>query len=230
MFASMTASATSWVGDLFDWIGDVGEELNDFAGNWWFLAIVGAIAVLDSIVPVLPSETTVILGGVAIATGTAPYSLWMLILVAAAGAFVGDNLAYFIGRRFAGRLERRAARKPSFDRKLDAARGQIRKRGGLLLVTARFLPGGRTLLTLTCGATRQSHRWFMAWDGLAVVVWACYSAGLAYAIGKPLEDHKSLAFWAAFCTAVSITIVIEIVRKVRERGAEPTAVPEEAHP
>lgn len=211
----MTASLTSWIGDLFDWLGALGEDLNDIAGNWWFLLVVAGVAVADSVIPLLPSETTVIIGGVAIATGTAPYPLWALIAVAAGGAFLGDNIAYFIGRRFSGRLDRRAERKPTFAAKLDTAREQIRKRGGLLLITARFLPGGRTILTLTCGATRQDHRWFMAWDFLAVVIWAAYSAGLAYAIGKPLEDHKSLAFWAAFACALSITIIIEIIRKVR---------------
>ena len=122
------------------------------------------MAIGDSVIPVLPSETTVILAGVAIATGTAPYPLWLLIVVAATGAFIGDNVAYQIGREFAGRLERRAERRPKFARKLDVARRQIEKRGGLLLITVRFLPGGRTLVTLSCGATRQPRRWFMAWD------------------------------------------------------------------
>lgn len=219
-----TASLTGWIGDVFDWFSRFGEDLNEIAGNWWFLAVVLGVAIFDSIIPILPSETTVIIAGVAIATGEAPYPLWLLIVVAAGGAFVGDNLAYEVGRRFSGRLERRAARRPTFAHKLDAAREQIRKRGGMLLITARFLPGGRTLLTMTCGATRQPRRWFMAWDLLAVIIWATYSAGLAFAIGKPLEDHESLAFWAAFGTALAINVVIEVVRKLRDRRNERVAV------
>jgi membrane-associated protein len=213
----MTASLTSSIGDLFGWLGRLGEDLNDIAGNWWFLAIVAGVAVLDSIIPVLPSETTVIIAGVAIATGQASYPLWLLIVVAASGAFLGDNIAFLIGRRFAGWLERRGQRKPTFAQKLDGAREQIHRRGGLLLITARFLPGGRTVLTLTCGATRQPHRWFMAWDLVAVVIWASYSAGLAFLVGKPLEDNKALAFWAAFATALAINVLIEVIRKVRAR-------------
>jgi membrane-associated protein len=213
----MIASLSTWIGDVFDWLGQLGEDLGDLAGNWWFLAVVAAVAIGDSVIPVLPSETTVILAGVAIATGTAPYPLWLLIVVAAAAAFIGDNVAYQIGREFAGRLERRAERRPKFARKLDVARRQIEKRGGLLLITVRFLPGGRTLVTLSCGATRQPRRWFMAWDALAVIIWATYSAGLAYVVGKPLEDHKALAFWAAFATALLVNVVIEAVRKVRDR-------------
>ena len=222
--SALIASPTSWISGVLDWLGRLGEDLGELAGNWWFLAVVLAVAIGDSVIPILPSETTVIIAGVAIATGEAPYPLWLLIVVAAAGAFIGDNIAYEIGRRFSGRLERRAARKPAFALKLDGARGQIRKRGGLLLITARFLPGGRTVLTLTCGATRQPRRWFMGWDLIAVLIWAAYSAGLAFVIGKPLEDNKSLAFWAAFGTALAINIVIEVVRKLRDRRNEPVAV------
>jgi membrane protein DedA with SNARE-associated domain len=213
----MVGSLGAWIGDVFGWLGALGEDLGNLAGNWWFLAVVAAVAIADSVVPVLPSETTVILAGVAIATGVAPYPLWLLMVVAAAGAFIGDNIAYQIGREFAGRLERRAERRPKFARKLDVARRQIERRGGILLITVRFLPGGRTVVTLSCGATRQPRRWFMAWDLLAVVIWATYSAGLAYLIGKPLEDHKSLAFWAAFATALAVNVVIEAVRKARDR-------------
>jgi hypothetical protein len=64
----------------------------------------------------------------------------------------------------------------------------------------------------------------MGWDLLAVLIWAAYSAGLAFVIGKPLEDNKSLAFWAAFGTALAINVVIEVVRKLRDRRNAPVAV------
>ena len=94
------------------------EHIDDAAGHWWFLAVVGGIALADSILPVAPSETVVIIAGVAVATGTAPYPLWLLILVAAGGAFLGDNVSYGIGHLFGGRLQRRADRKPTFAHKL----------------------------------------------------------------------------------------------------------------
>ena len=43
--------------DLTDW-------LDEIAGHWWFLLVILAIAFLDSVIPVVPSETAVILGGV----------------------------------------------------------------------------------------------------------------------------------------------------------------------
>src|SRR6188768_3767146 len=131
------------VAGVLDWIGDMTDQLHDWSQNWWFLAVIVLIAFFDSVIPIVPSETAVILGGVA-AAGDAPYSLWMVVLAGAGGAFLGDNFAYAIGHHFAPYFERRAARKENFAKRLQWANAQIRERGGQLLVTARFIPGGRT--------------------------------------------------------------------------------------
>ena len=59
-----------------------------------------------AIFQVLPSETAVIALGVA-AAGSADPRIALLIACAAAGAFLGDNLSYLIGRRFGPWAERR---------------------------------------------------------------------------------------------------------------------------
>lgn len=205
------------LGVSFSWISDITDALGDWASNWWFLGVIAIIAYLDSIVPVVPSETTVIIGGVAVSIGEAPYSLWMVIACGAGGAFLGDATAYLIGRRFAGRFERRAARREKFRRRLDWAAEQIRSRGGLLLITARFIPGGRTILTVSSGITRQPAGWFLRWVAVAVTIWATYAAGLAYVVGKPFKDNHTAAFWVAFGTALGVNIVIEIVRHRRDK-------------
>ncbi|MBI5087539.1 MAG: DedA family protein [Actinobacteria bacterium] len=214
---------------IFSWIADFTDTLNEWASNWWFLAVIFVIAFLDSVIPIVPSETTVIIGGVAAAAteNPAPYSLIMVIGVGALGAFLGDNTAYVIGRGFAQRFERRSEHRAKFRRRLEWAREQIRARGGLLLITARFIPGGRTVLTLSSGITRQPRLWFVAWTALAAVIWATYAAGLAYVIGDAFEDDHTKAFWIAFGTALSVNVVIEVIRHLRSRR-HTTGVPERA--
>ena len=109
-----------------------------------------------------------------------------------------------------GRRRREKTRK-----RLEWATDQIRKRGGLLLITARFVPGGRTALTITCGITHQPHAWFAAWIAIAAVIWATYAAVLGYVFGSTFQDNHTLAFILAFGAALSITIVIEVVRHQR---------------
>lgn len=199
-------------------ISDMTEWLKDISGAWWFLAVIFVISTLDSVFPVVPSETTVIIGGVgASAAGDGPYPVILVIVCGALGAFTGDNLSYLIGRRASAWVERRAAKKESSARRLEWASEQIEERGGLLLITARFIPGGRTLLTLSCGMTRQSRQWFAIWVGIAAIIWATYASTLGFAFGTQFEDDHTLAFLLAFAAALTITVLIELVRFVMKK-------------
>lgn len=202
-------------------ITDVTEWLDEFSASWWFLLIVFSVALLDSVLPVVPGETTVIAGGVAAGAGN--QTLALVILAGALGAFLGDNLAYAIGARFEPRVQAWAARKPNRSARLDAAGAQINKRGGLLLITARFIPGGRTVLTVSSGITRQPRLWFAAWVAVAGTIWATYAASLGYLFGQAFEDNHTAAFWLAFGTALGITLLVEVIRWVRDRRAATTA-------
>ncbi len=207
----MFASVFGWVNELTNWLSDV-------SGNWWFLIVIAVIAYLDSVIPVVPSETCVIIGGVAAANGE--YPLWAVILCGAAGAFLGDSTAYLVGRRAAWRFERRAERRPSFARRLVWARDQLAARGGLLLITGRFIPGGRTALTLSSGITRQPRPWFTFWIAIAVAIWACYASLLGYLGGKAFEENHTAAFVVAFGASLGVTLLIELVRHLRGRSKE----------
>ncbi len=205
------------VGIVANIITDVNEWLDEFSSNWWFLLIIFAVALLDSVLPIVPGETTVIAGGVAAGAGN--QTLAFVILAGAIGAFLGDNLAYAIGDKFEPRVQAWAARKPNRAARIDSAGLQIKKRGGMLLITARFIPGGRTILTLSSGITQQPRLWFAAWVAVAAVIWATYAAGLGYLFGQAFEDDHALAFWLAFGAALSITAIVEIIRWVMDRGA-----------
>jgi membrane protein DedA with SNARE-associated domain len=191
-------------------VSDVSEWLGDFSANWWFLLIIFAVAFLDSIIPAVPSETAVIIGGVA--AGAGDQRLLLVIVAGATGAFLGDNAAYSIGKFLSGPIQRWAQTRPKFQRRLTWAEYQIHARGGILLITARFIPGGRSVLTLSSGITRQPRRWFMGWIAIAAVIWATYAALLGYVGGKTFEDDHTRAFLLAFVTALSATILIEVVR------------------
>ena len=199
----MTPLFASVITDVFDWLGD-------FSANWWFLGIIFVIAYLDSIIPVVPSETMVIIGGVA--AGIQEQNLLLVIACGAIGAFLGDNTAYLIGDQMSDRIQRYASERPKRLRQLEWAEDQIQKRGGLLLITARFIPGGRTALTVASGVTRQPRRWFIGWIAAAVIIWATYAALLGYIGGRSFQDNHTKAFVFAFSGAITATIAIEVVR------------------
>lgn len=117
----------------------------------WIYVVVWAVAALDGFFPVVPSESLVITAGVFAAQGDP--DLAALIAVAAAGAFVGDHTSYLLGHAARSRLDGLHAGSRR-QRGLVWARRVLRRRGGLVLVVARYVPGGRTAITLTMGATR----------------------------------------------------------------------------
>ncbi len=204
-------------------IGGVVDTLKDVSDSPWFLLGVLAVALLDSVIPLVPSETMVIIGGVA--AGRGDQLLIFVILAGALGAFAGDNLAYQLGRSAEGWLRRTIFRSEAGAKRLEWATQQLDVRGGLLLVTARFIPGGRTAVTIASGVTGQPRRRFMLFDALAATIWATYAALLGYIGGKTFEDNHTLAFGVAFGLAITGTVIIEAVRWLRGRRADTPTQP-----
>jgi membrane protein DedA with SNARE-associated domain len=204
------AASFELVDSVFDW-------LESFSASPWFYLVIFSIALLDSVIPVVPSETTVILGG--IAAGQDNLSILLVIAMGALGAYIGDSTAYGLGRRSGALVTRWFFRSEKGADRMLRAGTQIRKRGGLLLITARFIPGGRTAITFSCGVTRQPFlSWFTRWDLLAVTLWAGYAGSLGFFFGERFEDDHTTAFLLAFGTALSLTVLIEAARWLRGRA------------
>jgi membrane-associated protein len=182
------------------------------ASGWAYL-IIFLFAFLDALVPIVPSETAVITAGVVAASGD--LSLGLIIPAAAAGAFLGDNTAYLIGRRFGGRATERFFSGEKAKQRLGWAEEQLRERGGELIVIARFIPGGRPAVTLSAGTLRYPWRRFVVFDAAAALVWASYAALLGYYGGRTFESFWGLAL--ALTTAFAIAGGVELFRWVQRR-------------
>jgi membrane-associated protein len=184
----------------------------------WAYAAVFLLAVLDAILPVVPSETAVITAGVVASSGhlSAP----LIVVSAAAGAMAGDNLAYLIGRSFGEPVTRRFFSSEKSQQRLAWAQRQLDKRGGQLILVARFIPGGRTVVTLSAGLLRYPWRRFFVFDAVAAVVWALYATFLGYFGGRAFENAAWKGLLLALGTGFAIAGLVEAVRWVlhRRRG------------
>ena len=159
------------------------ESLTEYvSGSPWTYAFLFVIAALDVIIPLVPSETSVILAGVLASTGD--LHLVLVILFAAAGAIVGTTPAYWIGRKVGHRIVDRWFKG---ERRETGGLGPQTgaERGGYLIIIGRFIPGGRTAVTLSCGMLEMPWRRFtIAFDVAAGLVWATYAAMLGYVGGR----------------------------------------------
>jgi membrane-associated protein len=184
------------------------------SGSPWTYAFLFAVSALDVIIPLVPSETSVILAGVLASTGD--LVLFAVILVAAGGAILGDNTAYWIGRRAGPWI---VARFFSGERRkrIDWAEEHVVERGGYLIIVGRFIPGGRTAITLACGLLKMRWRRFLAFDVPAGLLWASYAALLGYFGGKAFEESPLKGFAVAFAIAIGITGGVELYRWLKRR-------------
>jgi membrane-associated protein len=173
------------------------------------------IAAGDAVIPAVPSESAVILAGV-LSAAESNLVLGWVVGAAAAGAFVGDNTSYAIGRS-GGRLICPWLRGRRRQATVQWARNELDRRGGLILVVARFIPGGRTAATLTAGLTRYAHRRFAAFTALAAVSWALYAGLLGYLGGRVFHDRTWLGVLVAFALAAVIALGVELIRRPRRR-------------
>jgi membrane-associated protein len=188
------------------------------------------IPALDAVLPVLPSESAIIALGVATA-GSADPRIALLIGCAAAGAFAGDNLSYLLGRRFGPAVQRRFFATPKGAKARAWAERSLGKYGTQLIVVCRFIPGGRTAVTLTCGLTGYPRRRFAAATALAAVIWALYAFFIGRIGGQAFEDSPWAGLAIAFGASIAISAVIEVIRRLlsrRRRRAAAGAAPAEA--
>ena len=175
------------------------------------------VPALDAIFPVLPSETAVIALGVTTA-GSADPRIALLVACAAAGAFLGDNLCYLLGRRFGPAVQRRFFATPKGARTRAWAERSLNRYGTQLIVVCRFIPGGRTAVTLTCGLVGYPRRRFVAATAVAAVIWAVYAFLIGRIGGRAFEDN----IWAGLAIALGVSValsgLIEVARRLVARG------------
>jgi membrane-associated protein len=189
------------------------------SGSDWSYAIVFGVAALDAFFPLVPSETTVIAAGVLAANGDLRIEL--VFLAAATGAICGDNVSFWLGKKFGEPVAEKIF-KGERRRHLDRAHALLEERGGYLIVIARFIPGGRTAATFSAGSLNWPWKRFIKFDVLAGVIWGAYASLLGYFGGKTFENSPFKGFIVAFSLALAITFTVEIVRWIRKRATAPS--------
>jgi membrane protein DedA with SNARE-associated domain len=133
-------------------------------------------------VPV-PGETALIVGGVFASQGKLQIEL--VILAAAAGAIVGDNIGYYIGHR-GGRwlLQRPGPFHTQRLRVLEMGEPFFARHGPKAVFFGRFILGLRTWASWLAGANHMRWRTFFVWNALGGICWATGVGLIAYFLGS----------------------------------------------
>jgi membrane-associated protein len=187
--------------------------LEGLAGSPWVLVVVFAVAGLDAVLPFMPSESTVVAVGV-VAAGTGRPHLAALIGAAAAGAYLGDVVSYAIGRRSNRAVVARLQR----GRRARAVHNWVHRllhsRGGLVIVFARYVPGGRSTTAFAAGVVRYPVSRFHRYTAVGVLIWAAEASLLGYLGGAVFSTRPLLGLALAWAGAAAVTGLAVVIQRV----------------
>lgn len=177
-------------------------------------------ALIDGFFPPMPSEVAAV-GLAALAASTGTPSLALLLLVAAAGAFAGDMVAYSIGQRIdVHRLP--LLRRGRGRRMLEWAERSLRHRGRSFVLAGRFVPVARVAVNMAAGALGYPRRSYAGLAAIGSTVWALYSAAIGVGAGAWLTGHPVGAVVVGVVAGLVIGVVLDVVltRLEGRRSAE----------
>jgi membrane-associated protein len=184
---------------------------------------------LDALIPWLPSETVIIALG-AVTAGSVDPRIGLLVVLAAFGAWLGDNVAYLVGKRFGPTVDRRLFAGERGVRRRAWAKRSLDRFGIRLIIACRFIPGGRTAVTLTCGVIGFPRRRFVLATAVAGILWASYAFFLGRLGGKVFEGRPWAGLLLALGLSLAVGLLIEAARRIqrwraaaRDRARRPPA-------
>jgi membrane protein DedA with SNARE-associated domain len=203
------------------------EFLRPYLSVPWGYVIVGVATFLENSVGVgviVPGETLVILGGFYARVG----DLWLplVALVAVVGAILGDNVGYWIGRRFGRGFLERHGRKLSITReRLERVEAYYGSHGGKTVFLGRFVPFLRSVGFIVAGLAEMPWRRFLLYDVVGAVIWGVGHSALGYLVGASYEDYAPY-----FGLGILVVLVLLIGgstlarrRRKQSKGPEPSA-------
>jgi membrane protein DedA with SNARE-associated domain len=166
-----------------------GHTLDHLLGHYGYAAVFAFVMVESLGVP-FPGETMLI--AAALYAGTTHHLTVVLVwAVAAAGAIVGDNIGFGIGRWGGYRLLRRHGSKVRLDEaKLKVGRLIFERHGGKVVFFGRFVSILRTYAAFLAGTNRMRYWRFFAFNASGGIIWAAAYAFGFYYLGSFLKGIR----------------------------------------
>lgn len=198
------------------------------AAGWAAYGLVFGVLLLCGLGFPMPEDVALMTGGYLASKGQA--SLAVMIAVGFFGIMLGDSAIFFLGR-----LGRRAEGKLMMTRMLSRhltperiakVEEQFERRGSVMVMIARFLPGIRAATYFVAGGARMSYWRFVFFDGIAALASAPLFVVLGYHLGGRIVAvaHQFHAWLIGGMAVVAAVLVVRWLVKRQRRGATEPSV------
>jgi membrane protein DedA with SNARE-associated domain len=190
-------------------------------GAWSYLIIFAAAALECAAFAglLVPGESLVLASGFLAHQGI--LHLAPVIVAAATGAIVGDNIGYFLGSRL-GRewLLRRGSRFGIRKRGLAKVERFFQRQGPKAVFFGRFVGFARALVPFVAGASDMPYRKFVLYDALGAVLWTIGFVTLGYVLGASWQIAEKWIGRSGLILAVIAGLVV-VVTWIHRRRKKP---------
>lgn len=179
-----------------------------------FYPVLALLVILDSLLPLIPSEAVLTLAGSWSGSRGTP-DLFKIIQIAVVAAIIGDNLCYLLGTRLIGFVER-SPDDSTRGRAIAWVRRNIRRNAATTIIVARFIPWARWFMTIMLGSVRYPWHRFFLYDTVGVIIWATQATLLGYLGGWVFSDYPLIGMIMGITLG---TVVGLAIQRVQERLA-----------
>ncbi|GAC1639514.1 MAG: DedA family protein [Candidatus Dormibacteraceae bacterium] len=178
------------------------STLMDLLASYGYLAVFLFIAIESTGIP-FPGETMLITASI-YAGHTHRLNIVLVIASSAAGAIVGDNLGYAVGRWGGYRLLRRYGRYIRLhEKRLKLGQYLFLQHGGKVVFFGRFVSILRTYAAFLAGTNRMPWWRFLLFNAAGGIVWATLFGTGAYVLGTQIHNLTR--------TATSVGAILAVV-------------------
>src|SRR2546423_1016739 len=164
----------------------------------------------------VPGETILLAAGFVASEGD--FSVPMVMLIATAGAVLGDNCGYWIGRRVGrGVLVKYGRFVLLTETRFRSMETYFAAHGDKTVLVARFITGFRVFTALFAGASHMRWRTFFIFNVLGAVSWAVVMTLLGYFFGKSWDLLEQYIKGAGFILAGAVVVLIVVFQLLKRR-------------
>ena len=178
--------------------------------------VVFLLVMLESIGLPVPGETALI-GAALYAGSTGKLEIWGVIAVAIAGAIIGDNIGFSIGRYGGAKLLLRHGHKIGLhEGRLKIGIWLFRRHGGKVVFWGRFVSILRTYAAFLAGTNQMAWGRFLVFNAAGAVVWATAFGVAYYVFGSALQKLSTTIDITLGVAGVAILVAFLVWSKRKE--------------
>ncbi len=177
--------------------------------------------------PLLPGDSLLFTGGLLAAAPNPPVNIWVLAISVSVVAVLGDQCAYFIGRRIGPALFDKEDSRFFKKQYVTQSHAFFEKHGPKTIILARFVPIVRTFTPVLAGVSYMRYPLFLGFDIVGGILWGAGMTLLGYFLGSVPFVKSNLELMILLIVFLSILPGITAVGRnvLRRRGAIPDESP-----